>query len=84
PMIEGNGPKWLIDIDSLTQSMNYVPVTTGRISNDSDSPTKDVDNGETKTADDAQKEVEDGPNNVGCFTFEVMVERKLMILVHSF
>ncbi|GJR95410.1 ribonuclease H-like domain-containing protein [Tanacetum coccineum] len=28
-----------------------------------DSPTKDVDNGEPKTADDAQKQVEDGPNN---------------------
>ncbi|GJZ57464.1 putative ribonuclease H-like domain-containing protein [Tanacetum coccineum] len=86
PMIEGNGPKWLFDIDSLTQSMNYVPVTAGTISNDSagtseensqdcivmpiwkdtsyfDSPTKDVDNGEPKTADDAQKQVEDGPNN---------------------
>ncbi|GJU50248.1 putative ribonuclease H-like domain-containing protein [Tanacetum coccineum] len=43
-MIEGNGPKWLFDIDSLTQSMNYVPVTAGTISNDSadDSNTKDV------------------------------------------
>ncbi|GJU02769.1 putative ribonuclease H-like domain-containing protein [Tanacetum coccineum] len=28
-----------------------------------DSPTKDVENGEPKTADDAQKQVEDGPNN---------------------
>ncbi|GJU14942.1 putative ribonuclease H-like domain-containing protein [Tanacetum coccineum] len=28
-----------------------------------DSPTKDVDNGEPKTDDDAQKQVEDGPNN---------------------
>ncbi|GKC04056.1 hypothetical protein Tco_0995666 [Tanacetum coccineum] len=28
-----------------------------------DSPTKDVDNGKPKTADDAQKQVEDGPNN---------------------
>ncbi|GJZ24113.1 putative ribonuclease H-like domain-containing protein [Tanacetum coccineum] len=86
PMIERNGPKWLFDIDSLTQSMNYVPVTVGTISNDSvgtseeisqdcivmpiwkdtsyfDSPTKDVDNGEPKTADDAQKQVEDGLNN---------------------
>ncbi|GJS69626.1 putative ribonuclease H-like domain-containing protein [Tanacetum coccineum] len=86
PMIEGNGPKWLFDIDSLTQSMNYVPVTAGTVSNDSagtseensqdcivmpiwkdtsyfDSPTKDVDNGEPKTADDAQKQVEDGLNN---------------------
>ncbi|GKD44222.1 putative ribonuclease H-like domain-containing protein [Tanacetum coccineum] len=66
--------------------MNYVPVTTGIVSNDStgtskentqdcivmpiwkdtsyfDSPTKDVDNGEPKTADDAQKQVEDGLNN---------------------
>ncbi|GJV24494.1 putative ribonuclease H-like domain-containing protein [Tanacetum coccineum] len=34
PMLEGNGPKWLFDIDSLTQSMNYVPVTTGTISNE--------------------------------------------------
>ncbi|GJY22594.1 putative ribonuclease H-like domain-containing protein [Tanacetum coccineum] len=32
-MIEGNGPKWLFDIDSLTQSMNYVPVDAGTITN---------------------------------------------------
>ncbi|GJT13956.1 putative ribonuclease H-like domain-containing protein [Tanacetum coccineum] len=86
PMIEGTGPKWMFDIDSLTQSMNYVPVTAGTVSNDSagtseensqdcivmpiwkdtsyfDSPTKDVDNGEPKTADDAQKQVKDGLNN---------------------
>ncbi|GJZ89139.1 putative ribonuclease H-like domain-containing protein, partial [Tanacetum coccineum] len=35
PMIERNGPKWLFDINSLTQSMNYVPVTAGTISNES-------------------------------------------------
>ncbi|GJU14519.1 hypothetical protein Tco_1142485 [Tanacetum coccineum] len=35
PMIEGTGPQWLFDIDSLTQSMNYVPVTAGTVSNDS-------------------------------------------------
>ncbi|GKB46951.1 putative ribonuclease H-like domain-containing protein [Tanacetum coccineum] len=86
PMIEGNGLKWLFDINSLTQSMNYVPVTAGTISNDSkgtseeisqdcivmtiwkdtsyfDSPTKDVENGKPKTADDAQKQVKDSPNN---------------------
>ncbi|GKD63095.1 putative ribonuclease H-like domain-containing protein, partial [Tanacetum coccineum] len=34
PMIEGNGPKWLFDLDSLTQSMNYVPVVAGIFSND--------------------------------------------------
>ncbi|GKB68273.1 putative ribonuclease H-like domain-containing protein [Tanacetum coccineum] len=35
PIIEGNGPKLLFDIDSLTQSMNYVPVTAGTIINES-------------------------------------------------
>ncbi|GJR68724.1 putative ribonuclease H-like domain-containing protein [Tanacetum coccineum] len=35
PMVEGNCRKWLFDIDSLTQSMNYVPVATGIISNES-------------------------------------------------
>ncbi|GJX73195.1 putative ribonuclease H-like domain-containing protein [Tanacetum coccineum] len=35
PMIEGNGPKWLFDLDSLTQSMNYVPMVAGSFSNDS-------------------------------------------------
>ncbi|GJS10085.1 putative ribonuclease H-like domain-containing protein [Tanacetum coccineum] len=35
PIIEGNGPKWLFDIDSLTQSMNYVPLAAGTISNES-------------------------------------------------
>ncbi|GJY60472.1 ribonuclease H-like domain-containing protein [Tanacetum coccineum] len=34
PMIEGNGPKWLFDLDSLTQSMNYVPMVAGKSSND--------------------------------------------------
>ncbi|GJU85278.1 ribonuclease H-like domain-containing protein, partial [Tanacetum coccineum] len=97
PMIEGNGPKWMFDIDSLTQSMNYVPVAVGTIINEStgtqgelntgtstqkeeisqdcivmpiwkdasyfDSPSKDVGNGEPKSAADDQKQVEDGPNN---------------------
>ncbi|GJV60350.1 putative ribonuclease H-like domain-containing protein [Tanacetum coccineum] len=35
PIIEGNGLKWLFDIDSLTQSMNYVQVAAGTSSNDS-------------------------------------------------
>ncbi|GJR73461.1 putative ribonuclease H-like domain-containing protein [Tanacetum coccineum] len=29
PIIAGDGPKWLFDIDSLTKSMNYVPVVAG-------------------------------------------------------
>ncbi|GJS85873.1 putative ribonuclease H-like domain-containing protein [Tanacetum coccineum] len=69
PMIEGNGPKWLFDIDSLTQSINYVSIAAGIISNESadasyfDSPSKDVGNVEPKSAADDQKQVEDGPDN---------------------
>ncbi|GKA48978.1 putative ribonuclease H-like domain-containing protein [Tanacetum coccineum] len=60
PMIEGTGPKWLFDIDYLP---NYKTSTVTADTSYFDSPTKDVDNGEPKTADDAQKQVEDGPNN---------------------
>ncbi|GJY40046.1 putative ribonuclease H-like domain-containing protein [Tanacetum coccineum] len=35
PIIAGDGPKWLFDIDVLTKSMNYVPVIAGINSNDS-------------------------------------------------
>ncbi|GJV98487.1 putative ribonuclease H-like domain-containing protein [Tanacetum coccineum] len=35
PIISGDGPKWLFDIDVLTKSMNYVPVVAGTNSNDS-------------------------------------------------
>ncbi|GJW87513.1 putative ribonuclease H-like domain-containing protein [Tanacetum coccineum] len=34
PIVLGNGPKWLFDIDSLTKSMNYVSIIAGTNSND--------------------------------------------------
>nr|GEU58885.1 ribonuclease H-like domain-containing protein [Tanacetum cinerariifolium] len=34
PMIAGGGPKWLFDIDALSESMNYAPVPAGTNSND--------------------------------------------------
>nr|GEV29677.1 hypothetical protein [Tanacetum cinerariifolium] len=33
PNIAGTGPTWLFDIDSLTRTMNYQPVTTGNQTN---------------------------------------------------
>ncbi|GKB91912.1 hypothetical protein Tco_0964184 [Tanacetum coccineum] len=68
-MIERNGPKWLFDIDSLTQSMNYVPVAAGTITNETadasnfDSPSKDVSNGQPNSVADDQKQVKNGPHN---------------------
>ncbi|GJS69389.1 putative ribonuclease H-like domain-containing protein [Tanacetum coccineum] len=34
PIVTGDGPKWLFDIDSLTKIMNYMPVVVGTNSND--------------------------------------------------
>ncbi|GKC13948.1 putative ribonuclease H-like domain-containing protein [Tanacetum coccineum] len=34
PIIAGDGPKWLFDIDVRTKLINYVPVVTGTNSND--------------------------------------------------
>ncbi|GKF26565.1 putative ribonuclease H-like domain-containing protein, partial [Tanacetum coccineum] len=34
PIVIGDGPKWLSDIDSLIKLMNYVPVVAGTNSND--------------------------------------------------
>ncbi|GJY01363.1 ribonuclease H-like domain-containing protein [Tanacetum coccineum] len=33
PNVKGNGPDWLFDVDSLTKSMNYVPVVAGNQTN---------------------------------------------------
>ncbi|GKF57371.1 hypothetical protein Tco_0170908, partial [Tanacetum coccineum] len=54
-----NGLKWSFDIDSLTQSMNYIPVTAN--ASYFDSPSKD-DNGEPKSVVDDQKQDGDGLN----------------------
>ncbi|GKA23605.1 ribonuclease H-like domain-containing protein [Tanacetum coccineum] len=34
PIVAGDGPKWLFDIDVITESMNYVSVVAGTNSND--------------------------------------------------
>ncbi|GJT61280.1 hypothetical protein Tco_1004813 [Tanacetum coccineum] len=45
PIIEENGPQWLFNIDSLTQSMNYVPVTAGTNTNESAGTQGDLNEG---------------------------------------
>ncbi|GJU17431.1 ribonuclease H-like domain-containing protein [Tanacetum coccineum] len=65
PMIEGNGPKWLFDIDSLTQSMNYVPITADTSTNESAGIQEDQNagNDDPKSVSDDPKENEDGSND---------------------
>nr|GEY19833.1 hypothetical protein [Tanacetum cinerariifolium] len=48
---KGAGPNWLFDIDTLTNSMNYMPVVVAETSSTNISGTKDV------TSQDVQKDV---------------------------
>ncbi|GJX58024.1 putative ribonuclease H-like domain-containing protein [Tanacetum coccineum] len=65
PIIAGAGPKWLFDIDVLTESMNYVPVVAGINSNDSadgslfNSSSKNASNDEPQISNDTEKKNDD-------------------------
>nr|GEU73660.1 hypothetical protein [Tanacetum cinerariifolium] len=54
PLIAGDRPKWLFDIDTLTESMNYVPVIAGTNSNDFV--------GKRASFDAGQSSIETGPS----------------------
>ncbi|GJU18563.1 putative ribonuclease H-like domain-containing protein [Tanacetum coccineum] len=54
PNVTGSGPDWLFDIDLLTNSMNYEPVTAGNQTNR---------NAEDAVADDASKKITEEPAN---------------------
>ncbi|GJS47182.1 putative ribonuclease H-like domain-containing protein [Tanacetum coccineum] len=56
PNVAGSGPDWLFDIDLLTNSMNYEPVTAGNQTN------KNV---EDAVADDAGKKTNEKTTNKG-------------------
>ncbi|GKD78023.1 putative ribonuclease H-like domain-containing protein [Tanacetum coccineum] len=56
PNVAESGPDWLFDIDLLTNSMNYKPVTAGNQTNR---------NAEDAVADDAGKKITEDPANEG-------------------
>ncbi|GJT82758.1 putative ribonuclease H-like domain-containing protein [Tanacetum coccineum] len=66
PIIAGDGPKWLFDIDVLIKSMNYVPVIAGTNSNDFvdgslfDSSSKNASNDEPQPSSDVGKKDDEG------------------------
>ncbi|GJS53500.1 putative ribonuclease H-like domain-containing protein [Tanacetum coccineum] len=71
PIIAGDGPKWLFDIDVLTQSMNYVPVVAGSSQeyivmplwkDDSlfDSSSKNASDAEPQPSSDIEKKDDEG------------------------
>ncbi|GJR90085.1 retrovirus-related pol polyprotein from transposon TNT 1-94 [Tanacetum coccineum] len=70
PIIAGDGPKRLFDIDALTQLMNYVPVVAGTNSNDFegieeddslfDSSSKNASDAEPQPSSDIEKKDDEG------------------------
>ncbi|GJY88726.1 putative ribonuclease H-like domain-containing protein [Tanacetum coccineum] len=55
--VAGQGPNWIFDIDSLTNSMNYQPVTAGNQTNKNAGPQEaNGDTGLKKSIDDRQSE----------------------------
>ncbi|GJW60671.1 putative ribonuclease H-like domain-containing protein [Tanacetum coccineum] len=56
PNVVGSGPDWLFNIDLLTNSMNYEPVTAGNQTNR---------NAKDAVADDAGKKITEEPANEG-------------------
>ncbi|GJS84242.1 putative ribonuclease H-like domain-containing protein [Tanacetum coccineum] len=59
PNVAGQGPNWIFDIDSLTNSMNYQPVTAGNQTNKNAGPQETNGNtGLKKNVDVGQTEEE--------------------------
>ncbi|GKA57040.1 putative ribonuclease H-like domain-containing protein [Tanacetum coccineum] len=69
-LVKGDGPKWLFDIDVLTESMNYVPVIAGTNSNDFvdgslfNSSLKNASNDEPQPSSDAGKKDDESENKL--------------------
>nr|GEY03104.1 retrovirus-related Pol polyprotein from transposon TNT 1-94 [Tanacetum cinerariifolium] len=76
PMIVGDGPEWLFDIDALSKSVNYAPVFAGTNSNDfagkraSFDAASKSDNQERSSAESSTKTVNTaGPVNTATNTY---------------
>ncbi|GJX99044.1 putative ribonuclease H-like domain-containing protein [Tanacetum coccineum] len=74
PIVTGDGLKWLFDIDSLTKSMNYVPVVAGTNSNDFadglmfDSSSKISSDDEPQPPSNAEKKDDEGVSKASGFS----------------
>nr|GEX34477.1 hypothetical protein [Tanacetum cinerariifolium] len=54
--VAGTGPNWLFDIDSLTNAMNYIPVSTGNQTDKNAGPQATNGNADDKPTDDKPKD----------------------------
>nr|GEU46235.1 retrovirus-related Pol polyprotein from transposon TNT 1-94 [Tanacetum cinerariifolium] len=54
--VAGTGPNWIFDIDSLTNSMNYIPASTGNQTDKNAGPQDSNGNADNKAVDDKSKD----------------------------
>ncbi|GJV64368.1 putative ribonuclease H-like domain-containing protein [Tanacetum coccineum] len=66
PNVAGQGPNWLFDIDSLTNSMNYQPVTAGNQTNKNAGPQEANGNTGLKQSVDAGQSEEKNIDHDAC------------------
>ncbi|GKE49240.1 ribonuclease H-like domain-containing protein [Tanacetum coccineum] len=57
-LVRGNGPDWLFDIDLITNSMNYEPITAGNQTNKNSSKDAIADDAGKKTNEESANEGE--------------------------
>nr|GEX36976.1 hypothetical protein [Tanacetum cinerariifolium] len=84
-IVQGAGPNWLFDIDSLTKSMNYMPVDAGTNSTNL-SGTKDAANQEVnKPCKESSSQVPKGSGNPNSTTstFNPSTEQMVTLTVES-
>nr|GEZ91514.1 hypothetical protein [Tanacetum cinerariifolium] len=72
PNVAGISPKWMFDIDTLTQSMNYQPVVVGNQPHDNAGIKENLD------ADDAAFDVKENEKDVHVFLVVVTSQRNMM------
>nr|GEW03630.1 putative ribonuclease H-like domain-containing protein [Tanacetum cinerariifolium] len=67
PNVAGTRPNWLFDIDSLTYSMNYIPVSAGNQIDKNAGPQDTNDNASTQDNSSNDKPADDKPkDHTGC------------------
>nr|GEZ84662.1 ribonuclease H-like domain-containing protein [Tanacetum cinerariifolium] len=72
PNVAGISPKWMFDIDTLTQSMNYQPIVVGNQPHDNAGIKENLD------ADDAAFDVKENEKDVNVFLVVVTSQRNMM------
>ncbi|GJV70503.1 putative ribonuclease H-like domain-containing protein [Tanacetum coccineum] len=83
PNVTGNGPDWLFDVDSLTISMNYVPVVAGNQTNDPKVSEEDAEEKPTEMDKNRASDKDVKDDQVTRSEFERLLQQEKQIVHHN-